>query len=221
MNEAETKVRRTKEESKAHRREYQRQYAARYRDIHGIPDRSEYIKQWGKNRPPASREKKRLADAARYIKTRAKSLARNAEFHRIKKEEVAARKRDWRADNYGRVHASETRYKKSELGKIANNACKRKRHAQKFGCELRATPSEILALKERSTHCYYCRKPSEIIKLTVDHYFPLALGGAHAISNLVMCCKSCNSRKSKLTPEQWADRSGYVFDCTVFVQTDK
>lgn len=179
------------------------------------------MKEYDAKRAGKYTPRKKEVDAIRYANNREEHLAKNAEFHRENKEEIAARKRAWREENIEVVKPREEAYRKSERGKIANNACKRKRHAQKFGCELRATPSEILALKERSTHCYYCRKSREIIKLTVDHYMPLALGGAHAITNLVMCCKSCNSRKSKLTPEQWAARSGYVFDPPNFVQTDK
>lgn len=211
MNEADPKVRRTKEESKAHRREYQRQFAARYRVANAKVDRRDYFREYDKKKLPIYRARKKEVDAIRYAKNREENLARNAKFHRENKEEIAVRKRAWREENIEVVKPREEAYRKSERGKIANNACKRKRHAQKFGCELRATPLEILALKERSTHCHYCRKPRELVKLTVDHYIPLALGGAHAIGNLVMACKSCNSRKSKLTPEQWAMRSGFTF----------
>jgi hypothetical protein len=40
---------------------------------------------------------------------------------------------------------------------------------------------------------------------------PLALHGPHSIGNLVMACKSCNSRKSKLHPDAWRKRSGFTF----------
>jgi 5-methylcytosine-specific restriction endonuclease McrA len=37
----------------------------------------------------------------------------------------------------------------------------------------------------------------------VDHVIPLAIGGAHEISNLTIACPTCNISKGKKTPEEW------------------
>lgn len=48
--------------------------------------------------------------------------------------------------------------------------------------------------------CRYCTK--EANPITIDHIIPYSLGGKTELSNLVVACKSCNSRKRDRTPEQ-------------------
>lgn len=49
--------------------------------------------------------------------------------------------------------------------------------------------------------CRYCGVKVEK-KDPVDHVIPYSLGGKTDESNLVACCKACNSKKSGRTPEQ-------------------
>lgn len=49
--------------------------------------------------------------------------------------------------------------------------------------------------------CAYCKNAPG---LTMDHVIPLSKGGAHAASNVVPACKTCNSKKHARTPEEWA-----------------
>lgn len=59
------------------------------------------------------------------------------------------------------------------------------------------TADQFKELFERQTHCAYCkRKFTTKQPPTVDHVIPLSKGGLHTISNLVLACKPCNSRKS-------------------------
>jgi len=39
--------------------------------------------------------------------------------------------------------------------------------------------------------------------LTIDHKTPIARGGKHEISNLTICCTSCNSLKATMTQEEF------------------
>lgn len=50
--------------------------------------------------------------------------------------------------------------------------------------------------------CYYCE--AKVIKdeLTMDHVVPLARGGFSTKSNIVVCCKACNSKKKYYTPAE-------------------
>jgi hypothetical protein len=43
--------------------------------------------------------------------------------------------------------------------------------------------------------CQHCRATGATVELTVDHVFPVSLGGTNAESNLQTLCRSCNSRK--------------------------
>ena len=51
--------------------------------------------------------------------------------------------------------------------------------------------------------CYYCGKPFPAKELTMDHIVPLSRGGRSIKSNLVPCCKSCNTEKKNLVPSEW------------------
>ena len=50
--------------------------------------------------------------------------------------------------------------------------------------------------------CAYCLGPAS----TVDHVLPVSRGGDNAMCNLVLACRSCNSRKHSKTPLE------FVFD---------
>lgn len=50
--------------------------------------------------------------------------------------------------------------------------------------------------------CHYCGKHVGKDALTMDHVIPVARGGKSVRSNVVPCCKACNSKKSCLTPAE-------------------
>jgi len=54
--------------------------------------------------------------------------------------------------------------------------------------------------------CPYCGCFLSADNKSVDHRFPLALGGAHSMSNLVICCKKCNAKKGAMPFEKWLER---------------
>lgn len=43
--------------------------------------------------------------------------------------------------------------------------------------------------------CHYCESRFRPSELTMDHRIPLARGGTSSKSNLVTCCKACNTKK--------------------------
>ena len=49
--------------------------------------------------------------------------------------------------------------------------------------------------------CTYCGKPTE--RLTLDHVEPIGKGGRNDWSNIIMCCKSCNSSKQQSEISDW------------------
>lgn len=58
-------------------------------------------------------------------------------------------------------------------------------------------------------HCFYCRSELNNSNRTLDHKQPLSLGGTNKISNVVACCKKCNSRKGDMGFEDWCNLIGY------------
>jgi len=53
--------------------------------------------------------------------------------------------------------------------------------------------------------CHYCRARVHPKKLTMDHVVPVTRGGRSTRSNVVPCCKDCNSRKQYLVPSEWQE----------------
>lgn len=51
--------------------------------------------------------------------------------------------------------------------------------------------------------CHYCGGKFPPAELTMDHVVPLVRGGRSSKNNLVVCCKSCNSRKQNRLPQEW------------------
>jgi hypothetical protein len=43
--------------------------------------------------------------------------------------------------------------------------------------------------------CVYCARRGRRVLLTIDHVFPVALGGTNEVSNLVTACRPCNLTK--------------------------
>lgn len=50
--------------------------------------------------------------------------------------------------------------------------------------------------------CQYCGKITSIKDLTLDHVVPKSMGGRTTWTNIVACCKLCNSQKADKTPKQ-------------------
>ncbi len=53
--------------------------------------------------------------------------------------------------------------------------------------------------------CHYCGARAHPRKLTMDHVVPVVRGGRSTRSNVVPCCKDCNSRKQNLVPSEWQE----------------
>ena len=57
--------------------------------------------------------------------------------------------------------------------------------------------------KRAKSQCYYCEKKFNAKELTMDHVVPLSRGGKSTKSNIVCCCKNCNTHKKNLLPTEW------------------
>ncbi|MCH8841871.1 MAG: HNH endonuclease [SAR324 cluster bacterium] len=51
--------------------------------------------------------------------------------------------------------------------------------------------------------CHYCRGRYHPKELTMDHIVPLVRGGKSARSNVVPCCRACNTAKESFVPSEW------------------
>lgn len=53
--------------------------------------------------------------------------------------------------------------------------------------------------------CHYCDRSIAVRELTMDHIVPIVRGGRSTKSNVVPCCKECNTNKRDLVPVEWQD----------------
>jgi 5-methylcytosine-specific restriction protein A len=53
--------------------------------------------------------------------------------------------------------------------------------------------------------CFYCQASVARDQATLDHIVPLIRGGRSIRSNIVLACKTCNSRKKYLLPMEWEE----------------
>jgi 5-methylcytosine-specific restriction endonuclease McrA len=51
--------------------------------------------------------------------------------------------------------------------------------------------------------CTYCGSDGDGSALHCDHIFPISRGGKSTIDNLATACRTCNSSKKDMTPEEW------------------
>lgn len=59
-----------------------------------------------------------------------------------------------------------------------------------------------------AVYCTWCpgMTPLAVNERTVDHVIPLAQGGKHCVSNFVYACRSCNSSKSDMLPDEFVEK---------------
>lgn len=72
----------------------------------------------------------------------------------------------------------------------------RSRKPEKVSC----TPANIF-FRDKYT-CAYCGKVTPKGDLTLDHIYPLSLGGKGTWKNLISACRKCNNKKGARTPLQ-------------------
>ena len=53
--------------------------------------------------------------------------------------------------------------------------------------------------------CHYCDLSFPVRELTMDHVVPIIRGGCSTRSNVVPCCKECNTNKRDLVPVEWQE----------------
>lgn len=146
------------------------------------------LKDWGRRNRAKLRisEKKwrdKNPDKVRLQKKR--EYQKNRVAHRMtaklkypgRKDKIVEANKVWRLANPNKVTAQVTRRRALKLNADTGTV----------------TADAIKELKDLYNGvCAYCGKDNG---KTIDHIVPLARGGKHDVSNLTMCCQTCNSRK--------------------------
>lgn len=152
-------------------------------------------------------KERRVNNPIAYKTQRKKSYVKN-------RKSIIAKAAEWAKNNPENRKAIANRYAKKNIHKIKAWSKKhperlregrRRRQAirreKMIAAGVRIAPEQWneLIIKSNST-CSYCGNPC---KTTVDHFIPIAMGGRTEKGNLVVCCRTCNSRKGASNPHQW------------------
>ena len=125
-----------------------------------------------------------------------------AKYRESRRDEINeySRKRRW--ENPGLYRETMKAWRKEHPDKVTASGHRYK--ALKHGNGGNLTGKEIADLRiKQAGICAYCKRGA---KLTIDHVIPVTQGGLNDISNIVLCCRRCNSSKNNKTPEQWKHR---------------
>jgi 5-methylcytosine-specific restriction endonuclease McrA len=188
--------------------------------------------------PDKARKQKREAAAKNPEKYKAYSKAtrhRNAEAVAARKKAYYKEKRKdpvWQAEQawkYAQKRQERLAYLKIYSAKNSIVAGERTRLwrkenpelAQALGRNYAARRGKLMAsginsrvfaawVEVQSKDCYWC-DANCADSFHVDHYQPLAKGGPHELSNLVISCPPCNLKKNSKDPYQFAQEVGRLF----------
>jgi 5-methylcytosine-specific restriction endonuclease McrA len=171
-------------------REYQRQYRETHREA-----LAEAKKAWAKAHPKSYDP---VYDRTVYERRRDKRLVEMRAWKAKNLEKLQA----YRAAHKDRDQKHQTEHYRRFPEK--NRARANKRRVRLSGAPTEPfTPADIVArVSTLGERCVYCMGPYEAL----DHIWPVALGGAHAIWNLAPVCRPCNSAKRSKRPDEWAAR---------------
>jgi len=158
-------------------------------------------------------ERYRKWDAAKYVRDREKIRVRQAKRSRDSDKE--RQKRRYAADPLvrARVSANTKAWRSANPDKLKAQAIRvsKNRRARLKGAPIVISFTQEhfqLQLDIQQGKCFYCEEPMQ--KPTLDHFISLADGGSHTPANIVLACKSCNSRKGTLSPQQFFQKLGEV-----------
>ncbi len=116
-------------------------------------------------------------------------MRQRAEEQGIRPVSMAYRLRYWHDDVFRQREVARTQIRK-----------RRHRRLEKQGT---LTAREVNEILRDASSCVYCTTRLSPANRTIDHVIPLIRGGQHTRENVVVSCRSCNSRKSARTPMEW------------------
>lgn len=165
--------------------------------IYAKPEHQEYLRKWRENNPEKVIAAQKRTDEKNPSRLRT-SKWRAANIDRVR-EADAAYAIEWRAKNAERFRAVRKMWEQNNRELLLTYQAKRR--VQTEG-KLSKGLVDLL-LEEQGWKCPYCLCELSKEKFSMDHYMPLALGGAHSDDNIQLTCARCNSRKRDKHPAKF------------------
>jgi len=107
----------------------------------------------------------------------------------------------WKELNWEKWSSYQKKYKMNHPHIVLNGTNKRRALIGQF---TETTKQEWLSLmNEYNWRCFYCDKTLTGKIRSVDHIIPISRNGRHHISNLMPCCRRCNSEKQSIIYPVW------------------
>lgn len=172
----------------------------------------------GKAHYQESRERILAHQKRRYAEDPERVRSYYRRYYAENKSGVLSKNKVWKRENWDRYSKQQKQYTEANRER-ANARCRAwaKRHPERARAARQAhyakrravlksgvTMAEILQwLDQQAPFCFYCRADCSDGKFHIDHFHPLARGGAHELDNLRIACQPCNSRKSARDPYEF------------------
>lgn len=121
---------------------------------------------------------------------------------------IATRKAYEQTERYKKSKSERAKkYRLSEKVIILEKIRKLKYYYRKYSNE-KINGNDFISYEDFLTlwncnECYYCGKVVVNREKTIDHKIPITRGGTNNLTNIVICCQSCNSKKSNKTEEEF------------------
>lgn len=180
----------------------------------------EKLRQYQKAYYAAHRESLKARQRKRYQDNHAAAAEYSKRYRRENLVALADKKRLYRESNRTALSAAQSRYAKAHREEIAaklkaynksHPEVKRLAHQKRRARKRQAVIGSIAAIAawekhwraKTSARCYWCGRRTKVADCHADHVVPLAKGGSHDVSNLVIACSACNMRKHAKLPEEF------------------
>jgi hypothetical protein len=153
-------------------------------------------------------------DADYYKRNCEKIKSRSSDWRRNNPEQKYKNDLKWAEENPEKVHESRRNWRHTNRG-IQKEKDVRRRVRLVSQSDNTITKESIGLLYSSAKDCPYCGvemsdRCHEDLKTakSLDHLVPLEKGGSHSLSNVTICCLSCNSKKGNLHYHDWIERLG-------------
>jgi 5-methylcytosine-specific restriction endonuclease McrA len=155
------------------------------------------------------KDHKRAYDAAYRMANPDKKRAIYKRWYDRHPQKSAAKVKAWQAANPEQAKRHHDTYRECNphIGRVAQH--NRRALIRASGGKL-STGLPVLLFAEQGGKCPYCLAHLSETGYHLDHYLPIALGGANDDSNAQLLCPNCNRRKSGKHPKEFEATLGWL-----------